>query len=189
MYESKDRMVSHPKHYQGKNGIEVIDVIKAFTDNLTGIEASDTANIIKYACRWNKKGGIQDLEKVLWYTQHLIDHLKDKYDIEDDEDEEDEEFDEDEIECDGNCEECEFYDPDSDDEDEEDGERRYEIRIFSASDSDELKEAIKTLLSSRLFGDDKKSDDDKKEKESKLMDMLKKNKRGSMFHEVRRFEM
>ena len=33
-------------------------------------------NIIKYACRWKKKNGIQDLEKILWYAQHLIDHLK-----------------------------------------------------------------------------------------------------------------
>lgn len=41
-----------------------------------GVEATDTGNIIKYACRWKKKNGIQDLEKILWYTQHLIDHLK-----------------------------------------------------------------------------------------------------------------
>lgn len=66
MYESEDRMVSHPDHYISETGMEVIDVI----------EAADTANIIKYACRWKKKNGIQDLEKILWYTQHLIDHLK-----------------------------------------------------------------------------------------------------------------
>ena len=74
MYESKDRMVSHPNHYI--SGMEVIDVIEAFTSDLKGIEAADTANIIKYACRWKKKNGIQDLEKILWYAQHLIDHLK-----------------------------------------------------------------------------------------------------------------
>ncbi len=76
MYESKDKMVSHPEHYQSDTGLEVIDVIEAFTFDLKGIEATDTGNIIKYACRWSKKGGIQDLEKVLWYTQHLIDHLR-----------------------------------------------------------------------------------------------------------------
>lgn len=76
MYESNDKMVSHPKHYQSKNGLEVIDVIEAFTEGLSGIEATDTANIIKYACRWKNKNGIQDLEKIMWYTQHLIDHLK-----------------------------------------------------------------------------------------------------------------
>lgn len=78
LYESEDRMVSHPSHYQSKSGIEVIDVIKAFTEGLEGIEAADTANIIKYACRWKGKNGIQDLEKILWYTQHLITHLKNK---------------------------------------------------------------------------------------------------------------
>lgn len=78
MYESNDKMVSHPKHYQSKNGLEVIDVIEAFTADLSGIEATDTGNIIKYACRWKNKNGIQDLEKIMWYTQHLIDHLKDE---------------------------------------------------------------------------------------------------------------
>ena len=79
MYESEDKMVSHPEHYMSKTGMEVIDVIdviEAFTDELKGIEATDTGNIIKYACRWKKKNGIQDLEKILWYAQHLIDHLK-----------------------------------------------------------------------------------------------------------------
>ena len=77
-YESADKMVSHPSHYQSKNGLEVIDAIKAFTEGLEGIEATDTGNIIKYACRWKKKNGIQDLEKIMWYTQHLINHLKEK---------------------------------------------------------------------------------------------------------------
>lgn len=77
-YESTDKMVSHPDHYQSNNGLEVIDAIEAFTDGLNGIEATDTGNIIKYACRWHKKNGIQDLEKILWYTQHLINHLKKK---------------------------------------------------------------------------------------------------------------
>ena len=76
MYESEDKMVSHPEHYMPKTGMEVIDVIEAFTDELKGVEATDTGNIIKYACRWKKKIGIQDLEKILWYTKHLIDHLK-----------------------------------------------------------------------------------------------------------------
>ena len=78
MYESSDLMVSHPKHYQSEKGLEVIDAIEAFTSDLKGIEATDTGNIIKYACRWNKKNGIQDLEKILWYTTHLINHLKEK---------------------------------------------------------------------------------------------------------------
>lgn len=77
-YESEDKMVNHPDHYQSENGLEVIDVIEAFTEELTGIEAVDTGKIIKYGCRWYKKNGIQDLEKVLWYTTHLIETLKKK---------------------------------------------------------------------------------------------------------------
>ena len=78
MYESTDKMVSHPAHYQSEDGIEVINVIKAFTEGLDGIEAYDAGNIIKYACRWPNKNGIQDLEKIIWYAQHLIEYLKKK---------------------------------------------------------------------------------------------------------------
>lgn len=70
--------VNHPAHYQGKNGMEVIDVIEAFTEGLNGIEATDTGNIIKYACRWKKKNGIEDLKKAVFYANHLINHLEEK---------------------------------------------------------------------------------------------------------------
>lgn len=76
MYESQDKMVSHPNHYQSDNGLEVIDVIEAFTSGLYGIEAVDTANALKYICRWKHKNGKQDLEKAMWYLQHLIDHIE-----------------------------------------------------------------------------------------------------------------
>lgn len=77
-YESEDKMVSHPSHYQSKNGIEVIDVIEAFTEDLEGIEAVCAGNAIKYLCRWNKKNGVQDLEKSIWYIQKLINVLNSK---------------------------------------------------------------------------------------------------------------
>lgn len=69
-------MVSHPAHYQSETGLEVIDVIEAFTFDLKGIEATDTGNILKYMCRWKNKNGVQDLEKARWYLEHLIDHVK-----------------------------------------------------------------------------------------------------------------
>lgn len=78
MYESNDKMVSHPTHYQSESGLEVIEVIEAFTSDLTGIEACDTGNIIKYICRWNKKNGVQDLKKAMWYLQNLIDFVENK---------------------------------------------------------------------------------------------------------------
>lgn len=69
-------MVNHPPHYQSETGLEVIDVIEAFTMDLKGIEATDTGNVIKYICRWKGKNGLQDLEKAKWYLEHLIAHVK-----------------------------------------------------------------------------------------------------------------
>ncbi len=70
-------LVNHPPHYQSESGIEVIDVIEAFTKELDGIEAVCTGNIIKYICRWHKKNGLEDLEKARWYLEKLItSHVK-----------------------------------------------------------------------------------------------------------------
>lgn len=74
--ESDDPMVSHPSHYQSETGLEVIDVIEAFTFDLKGIEATDTGNVIKYICRWKGKNGLQDLKKAKWYLEHLINHVE-----------------------------------------------------------------------------------------------------------------
>ena len=71
-----DIMVSHPPHYQSETGLEVIDVIEAFTFDLKGIEATDTGNILKYMCRWKSKNGLQDLKKAKWYLTHLIEHVE-----------------------------------------------------------------------------------------------------------------
>ena len=73
--ETED-IVNHPSHYMSETGMEVIDVIEAFTFDLKGIEATDTGNIIKYICRWKNKNGVQDLEKAKWYIEHLINHVK-----------------------------------------------------------------------------------------------------------------
>lgn len=76
MYESNDKMVSHPPHYMSETGLEVIDVIEAFTFDLNGIEATDTGNVIKYICRWKQKNGVQDLKKAMWYLSHLIERVE-----------------------------------------------------------------------------------------------------------------
>ncbi len=36
------------------------------------------ANVIRYACRYKKKGGIQDLEKIIHYCEMEIDFMKKK---------------------------------------------------------------------------------------------------------------
>lgn len=64
--------VNHPPHYQTSSGLETIDVIEAFTENLTGYEATNTGNILKYICRWKSKNGLEDLKKARWYLDRLI---------------------------------------------------------------------------------------------------------------------
>ena len=76
LYEND--VISHPNHYQSSSGLETIDVIKAFTEDLEGFEAYAAGNIIKYACRWHKKNGIQDLEKMIQYALFLIEKLRKK---------------------------------------------------------------------------------------------------------------
>lgn len=76
---SQNDMVNNPKHYlSNTKNLEVIDVIEAFTENLQGVEATDTGHIIRYACRWKKKNGIEDLKKLRWYVNHLIEYLEKK---------------------------------------------------------------------------------------------------------------
>lgn len=67
-------MVDHPSHYSGS--IEAIDAIAAATAGLTGVEAFDTGNALKYLWRWKRKNGVEDLNKAVWYIQHLIKHLE-----------------------------------------------------------------------------------------------------------------
>lgn len=66
-------MVNHPPHYiQG--GVECLDAIaasmhpEAFAGFLKG-------NALKYIWRYDKKGGVQDLEKAAFYLKKLISSL------------------------------------------------------------------------------------------------------------------
>lgn len=67
--------VNSPNHYC-KGGIECIDVIKAATEGLVGMEAVCTANIIKYIFRWKDKNGTVDVKKCEWYVKRLIQELE-----------------------------------------------------------------------------------------------------------------
>lgn len=64
--------VNHPAHYQSKSGLETIQIIEACVEDLDGMEAVCTANIIKYISRWKKKNGLEDLKKAQWYLNRLI---------------------------------------------------------------------------------------------------------------------
>ena len=67
----KPDMVNHPPHYQSRSGIEVIDIIDDFVADPASYYKG---NIIKYILRYEKKGGVEDLEKARWYLNRLIAH-------------------------------------------------------------------------------------------------------------------
>jgi hypothetical protein len=68
---------TNPSHYR-QGEVECIDALEAATINLKGIDAVCTANAIKYLWRWKEKGGIEDLEKSIWYIQKMIRKARDK---------------------------------------------------------------------------------------------------------------
>lgn len=68
--------VNHPAHYKTSSGLEAIDVIDAFTEDLKGYESVYTSQVLKYTLRWKHKNGVEDLEKANWYLTRLINKLK-----------------------------------------------------------------------------------------------------------------
>lgn len=68
--------VDHPSHYMTSGGLEAIDVISAFTNDLNGRMAFDIGNALKYICRFSKKNGAEDLEKAVWYLNDAIANYK-----------------------------------------------------------------------------------------------------------------
>lgn len=88
MYESKDKMVSHPDHYKGTMGVEPIDFIHEICKNIyinaktydcitEGhiVAAFDLGQVIKYVCRYTKKNGSQDIDKAMWYMHDFMDSV------------------------------------------------------------------------------------------------------------------
>ena len=74
MLEVKNDPIN-PSHYKTEYGIETIDVIKAFTQDLNGVEGYAVGNIIKYITRYHHKNGIEDIKKSLWYNIYLLKYL------------------------------------------------------------------------------------------------------------------
>lgn len=69
--------INHPDRYI-KDGIEVKDVMKAYTKNLTGYGAFCINNAIKYILRFQEKNGIEDLKKAIWYLEDYIKEYPDE---------------------------------------------------------------------------------------------------------------
>ena len=71
--------VTNPKHYQGSNGLEVIEVHKNFLtkEELRGYYKGNT---LKYLLRESKKNGLVDLKKARRHLDWLIElEVKDEY--------------------------------------------------------------------------------------------------------------
>lgn len=64
--------VNHPAHYTA-GSIEVIDLIENVVGTMKDpVAAYLTGQALKYLCRWDKKGGTEDLKKAEWYLNRLI---------------------------------------------------------------------------------------------------------------------
>lgn len=72
---TKKDNVNRPSHYC-KGGMECIDVIRAAVSNLSGVEAVDVANVIKYVWRYKDKNGLEDLKKAEHYLHWLIEEVE-----------------------------------------------------------------------------------------------------------------
>lgn len=70
-----DPDVNHPNHYQSSSGLECRAAIEACTEHLSGMEAVNVSNIVKYIWRWKKKNGLKDLKKAKDYLDDLIDRV------------------------------------------------------------------------------------------------------------------
>ena len=64
--------VNKPAHYQG--AIECIDAIES-TMSKEAFRGYLKGNFMKYIWRYEKKNGVEDLQKAEWYLKKLIESL------------------------------------------------------------------------------------------------------------------
>ncbi len=70
--------ITKPKHYQGKYGMEALDVVKNFIWDLAGERAYYWGNVIKYLLRFQQKNGVEDLKKARQNLDWLIEKMEAK---------------------------------------------------------------------------------------------------------------
>lgn len=80
--------VTKPKHYMlfEKEGIEIRDVLKKLVDKLptttAPMFAADYVQAMQYGMRFMEKNGLEDLKKMRWYLDKLIeDYEQNKTDM------------------------------------------------------------------------------------------------------------
>ena len=70
--------IDKPKHYQGKFGLEAIEVVRNFmtTEEIRGFYKGNT---LKYILREAKKNGLEDLKKARKNLDGLIEEMENEY--------------------------------------------------------------------------------------------------------------
>lgn len=63
-------MVNHPGHY-ATDKFECIDVMVE-TQGVFAVKAFCLCNAFKYLYRHNKKNGIEDIKKAIWYLEKFV---------------------------------------------------------------------------------------------------------------------
>lgn len=73
--------VTKPKHYMLLPNVEVRDVLKALTSKLNSFPPmviADYVQMMQYGMRFMEKNGIEDLKKMRWYLDKVIEQLENK---------------------------------------------------------------------------------------------------------------
>lgn len=73
--------VNHPSHYQGRDGIEAIEVIHN-TLTKDGFISYCKGNVEKYIFRYQKKNGLEDLKKAKIYLTWMIEEEEGDFKVE-----------------------------------------------------------------------------------------------------------
>lgn len=76
LLKTKEDKVNNPSHYQGKFGLEAIDVVRNFAGNLTAVQGFYWGNAIKYLLRFQGKNGLEDLKKARKNLDWLIEEME-----------------------------------------------------------------------------------------------------------------
>lgn len=82
MQDKNDKVIS-PAHYKDiLPGYEYMDMMVFMLDKFDGVEAHLMGQIYKYLMRYGKKDGkVQELKKVRWYLNYLINYNADPKEV------------------------------------------------------------------------------------------------------------
>ncbi|RRD29493.1 DUF3310 domain-containing protein [Streptococcus minor] len=67
--------IRKPAHYQGRYGMEAIDVVKNFAACPEYEEGFYWGNAVKYLLRYHSKNGLEDLKKARQHLDWLIEKM------------------------------------------------------------------------------------------------------------------